>query len=202
MNEEEKLEEYEEKLKIASEELEKRKKALNIPEIIPEPIEKEPEIPEENQIKTTDKKEKKDKKNWWEKLFNKKTLGKTNKVAILLLRNSGNAEALEIEPKKGFFTIDNKIYHQRRDCVWTITKDRLPLAIIRENNLTPIGTQAWEDKTLQEKFAELQDHVLRGIRHAELIRLGEKDIKQIDMKRAIGIGLLVVIVVAVVMSYI
>jgi hypothetical protein len=131
------------------------------------------------------------------RMFKKDKLKKPKKVAVIYLRNSGIAEPIEIETKKGFFNIDGRTYHERRDCTYTVTKDRIPLAIIREDDLIPMGTKQWEDKTLREKFAELQDHTLRGIRHAELVKMGDKDRGNVDLRKIIGFGILGIIIIAV-----
>ncbi len=151
--------------------------------------------------KVIEKEDKKD-KNWWQKIFHKERLKKSNKVAILYLRNNGNAEPLEIESQKGFFNIKGRTYHERRDCTWTITKDRLPLAIIREGNLIPEGTDEWKEQTLQVKFAEFQDHVLRAVRHAELVRSGDRDLSQMNLKKVVGWIILGIVIIAVIMNFI
>lgn len=151
-----------------------------------------------------DKKEekKKTKKGIWEKVWNKNKLKKPSKVAVLYLRESGLAETMELEAKRGFFNINDRTYHERRDCVYLLGKEKIPLCIIPEWNVTPIGKKAWEDKPMQEKFSVLQDHVMKGIRHAERVRMGEKgnDFK-FNAKSAIGIAIAVVIVIAVVVGY-
>lgn len=136
-------------------------------------------------------------KSLFERLFKKSQLKKPNKVAVIYLRNNGSAEPMEVESRKGFFSIENKTFHERRDCVYTLSKERLPLAIIKEWDIFPIGTKRWDDEPMREKFAELQDHTLRGIRHAELVKMGDTDKKQINMKQAILIIIAIVVVVAI-----
>ena len=126
----------------------------------------------------------------WDKAFNKKRLKKTGKVAVLFLTNHNSAIPMELEPKNGFFTIRGKSYHEREDCTYSISKDRIPLIIIQEWSLIPLGTKEWEDKPLRSKFLELQTHVMRGIRHAELVRLsGEKEGQKINIKMLILLGI-------------
>ena len=137
-----------------------------------------------------EKKSKKKQGNVWDKAFNKRKLKKEKKVAVLFLTNNGQAFPMELEPKNGFFTIKGKSYHEREDCTYSMTKDRIPLAIIPEWSLIPLGTKEWEDKSLKEKFLELQTHAMRGIRHAELVRLsGEKGEGKINVKMLILIGI-------------
>jgi len=143
---------------------------------------------------------KKKKKSFFERLFRKNKLKKPNKVAVVYLRNNGVAEFMEVEVKRGFFNISGRTYHENRDCIYRINKEGIPLAIIPEWNLIPIGTKNWDDKSMQEKFAELQDHAIRGIRHAELVRMGDKDYSKINVKGAIGIGIIIVIITAVIMQ--
>ncbi len=114
---------------------------------------------------------KKDQK-WWIKTFNKDKLKKPNKAGVVLLRSNGNADLMEVETRNGFFTIEGKVYHEDRHCVYTITKDRIPLLIVRDWDLIPIGTKKWDDDPMREKFAELEQHVLKGIRQAELVKSG------------------------------
>lgn len=149
------------------------------------------------------KEDKKDKKGLFGKLWKKKKLNKPNKVAVMYLRRNGNAEAIELETTKdGFFNVNGKTYHDDRDCIYTITKERLPLAIIPEWSVTPIGRREWEDKPMQEKFQTLQDHVMKGIRHAERVRMGEKEGGKINLKTAIVLGIILIVVVAVIVGYV
>ena len=123
-------------------------------------------------------------------------------MAVIFLRNNGVAERRYEITRNGFFEIDGKTYNQRRDCTYTITKDRIPLAIIPEYNLTPIGTKQWDEMAMQSKFNELQDHTLRGIRHAELVRArGGAGVNE-STKKLIGYGILALIIIAVIWNYI
>ena len=137
----------------------------------------------------------------FERLFKKWKLKKPGMVAVLFLRNNGMADFMEVESKKGFLNVEGHVYHERRDCTYTTTKDRYPLAIIPEWSLIPVGTKEWEDKTMITKFAELQDHTLRGIRHAELVKMGDKDKPKINSKAAIGIGIAIVVGLAILVGY-
>ncbi len=157
---------------------------------------------EEKIDKKTGKKIKNGKeKTFFGRLFNKQRLEKTKKVAVVYLRENGNAEMMEVETKKGFFQIGGNTYHERRDCTFTVQKDRLPLAIIPEWNLTPIGTKHWDEKTLQQKFSNLQEHAIRGIRNAELVKSGERDKVKLNAKAIVGIVIVAIIAVAIFMGY-
>ncbi len=141
----------------------------------------------------------------WFKFFNSKKLKDPDKVAILFLKNNGIAVPMEIAPKKGVFNINNRSYHERRDCVYTIIakdKTRFPLAVIPEWASTPLGTQKWYDQDLQTIFGELQDHTLKGIRNAELVRAGDKERGDMNAKKMIGWGILAIMGVAILMNYI
>lgn len=152
-------------------------------------------------LRPKEKEGKKEKKNLFQRLFNFKKLKKPNKVAVIFLKKNGTAEFKEETVTQGFFNIEGKTYHENEDCIYTIDKERLPLAIIPEWNLTPIGKQKWYDQEQQEIFAILQDHAMKGIRHAERVRMGEADGKKLNPKAAIGIAIAIVIVVAVFMGY-
>lgn len=148
-----------------------------------------------------DEKDKEKKKNsLWSRAFNLNKLKKPNKVAVIYLRNNGRAQTMELEPKEGFFTINGKTYHEDRDCIHALGKSRIPLAIIREWSLLPIGTKVWDDKKPLEKFTQLEEHVLKGIRHAELVRSNERDGPKLNAKAIVGFGILAVIIIAVVMG--
>lgn len=142
-------------------------------------------------------------KNWWSKWLNRKKFKRPNSVAVIYLRNNGSAEMMRVETKNDFFSIkgSKKSYHERRDCTFTVGKDRIPLAIIPEWGLTPQGTKKWDDKPMQEKFAALQDHVLNGIRHAELIKSGG-GMGGIDTKKAVGLGIMAIVFLAILFNYI
>lgn len=146
---------------------------------------------------------KKKKQGLWDKIFNKNKLKKANKIAVLYLRINGNAEPMEVESKNGFFNINGKTYHENRDCVFLLGKEKYPLALLPEGNVIPLGRQSWEDKNMQEKFAILQDHVMKGIRHAERVRMGEKESDfKFNAKTIIILAIGLIILVAVVMSYV
>jgi len=151
----------------------------------------------------TNKKVKKEKKgvSLFEKLFKKSLLKKPDKVAVIYLRNNGIAEPMEVTSKKGFFTINNRTYHEKRDCIYTVTKERIPLAIIKEWDIFPIGTKKWDDEPMREKFSELEDHALRGIRYAELVKMGDHDRPKLNYKTMILIALGIIIVLAIAIGY-
>ena len=144
----------------------------------------------------------KEEKTWLNKLFNSKKFQNPNKVAVLYLKNNGRAEPMDVQVQGGFFNINRKTYHERKDCIYTVGKDRLPLAIIPENNMFPIGTKDWADKSMQEKFSELQDHHLRAVRHAELVKMGDKGFNKMDNKKIIVWIIMGIIGISILMSYI
>ena len=160
----------------------------------------EPEDPKEREEEKKVKK-KKD-KSLWGRAFNANKLKKPNKVAVLYLKNNGKAVPLELEVRDGFFHIEGKIYHENRDCMFAITRERIPLAIIQEWSLVPIGTKDWDDKDIKEKFTEVQDHALKAIRHAEAVRMGFNEKPAISPK-AIILGLIALVIAgAVIYPYI
>ncbi len=168
-------------------------------QIVPQPTNKELIVEPKKEDKM---KKKKELLTWWGKNFNKNKLKKSNKVAVVYLRDNGNADLMELESKNGFFNINGKSYHENRDCTFTITKDRLPLIIVKEWDILPLGNKTWDDKPMREKFAELETHVLKGIRHAELVKVGgEKDTKSVSTKQAILWALVALVIGAVVVNY-
>ncbi len=157
--------------------------------------------PEEKKELTNKEKKKESKKEWWNKIFkDKNKFKKTDKVAVLYLRENGNAEPMDIDVKNGFFNINEKTYHERSDCTYTVGKDRIPLAIIREKSMTPLGKSQWEDRGMQEKYFELQDHLLKGIRHAELVKMGGGEGVSPNLKKWIAGGLGLIILVAILLG--
>ncbi len=147
-----------------------------------------------------DEKEKK-KMTWWSKAFKSKNFKKPTLIAVIFLRNNGRAEAMQLETRNGFFNINKKTYHERRDCTWVVGKDRIPLAIIPEWSLIPLGTKEWDDKPMLEKFNELQDHTLKGIRHAELVKGGDNDYSDIPTKKIILWGLIILVGGIIIANY-
>ena len=146
--------------------------------------------------------EKKKKKDLWDKVFNKNKLKKPNRIAVIFLRNNGNAVPMEVNVREGFFNIEGKTYHEKRDCIYTMGKERIPLAIVQEWSMFPVGTRKYEDQDLREKFSQLQEHAMRGIRHDERVRIGDTGVgKTVNMKTMI-LGIIIAnVVVAVVMNY-
>lgn len=154
-------------------------------------------------IERDKKKSDKKKKGLWEKIWNTKKLDRKNTVAVIYLRENGIAEPMEVMSKRGFFQIDGKTYHERRDCIYTMNKDRYPLAIIPEWHMTPLGTKSWYDKTPQEQISILQDHCMNGIRHSERVRSGENmGGTKINAKNLIVLGIALIIGIALVIPYI
>ncbi len=148
------------------------------------------------------KKNKKKDSKWWSKTFNKDKLKKPNKVAVIYLRNNGNADLMELETINGFFSIGTKTYNEDRDCVYTITKDRIPLLIVREWDIIPLGTKKWDDDPMREKFSELSQHVLKGIKNAEFVRSGGGFESKLTPKQLILWGLAALVGVIVIMNFI
>ncbi len=151
--------------------------------------------------KKTVEKKKKDKK-WFERFFNKDKLQKSNKVAVVYLLDNHLADFMELDTIDGKFKINNQEYHVDKDCMFTTRKDRIPLVIIREWDIVPLGTKKWEDETMRIKFSELEKHVLRGIKNAELYKVGDNNPMKITGKQMILWGLAALIVGAVVINYI
>jgi len=145
---------------------------------------------------------KKKKDSFWNKKFNKRKFEKPGRVAVIYLRSNGTADTMIVESKKGFFNIEGRTYHEDGDCIYSISKERIPLAIIPDWSLIPFGTKEWHDKSMLEKFANCQDHVIRGIRHAELVRMGDKEPMNIDLKKMIGIGIIMLVIGVVIANYI
>ena len=166
-------------------------------------IEKQKE--EIKDIKAREKKPElsKDKKHWWTGFFSKDRLKKPSKVAVLYLRNNNNAELVETEPKDDIFYINNESYHVDNACVFTVGKERIPLAIIAEWDLIPLGTKAWIDQPLRKKFSELERHVLKGIRNAELVKtLGGRGDMKLTTKQLIVYGIIALVIGAVLLNYV
>lgn len=150
----------------------------------------------------TSEKNKVKKKSFWDNIWKKKRLEKTNTVAVLYLRENGNAEPMELQSREGFFEIEGKTYHERKDCIFTMSKERTPLAIIREWSMFPMGKLEWEERDIQTKVSICQDHLIKGVRHAERVRQGEGfGQNKINLKTGILIGLGTIILLAVVLGY-
>ena len=106
---------------------------------------------------------------------------------------------MEVESKDGFFNIANKVYHANRDCLYHLGKERIPLAMIPEWSMIPLGTKNWEDKEMREKFFELEDHLLKGIRYAEIVRMGGGEkMNWGGMSPKAIIGIVIVLIIAAV----
>jgi len=146
-------------------------------------------------------KEKEDKKNetFWGGIFRKKNLKRPESMAILYLRKNGVAEPMYLTPKNEMFNIGGKVYHQRKDCKYLITKDKIPLAIIPEEGFIPTGNEEYyKDLDMQKRCSEHQDFAIKAIRHAELVRMGYDDKKtgKFNPKVAIAIVIIAIIVYA------
>jgi len=161
---------------------------------------------EKKKDKLTDKKDKSkpEEKTLWHKTFNKNKLKRPDKVAVIYLRENGIAEPMELTvDSKGFFHVNGKVYHEDRDCTYLLGKDKHPFAIIPEWSVVAIGRKTWYDQSMQKIFCVLQDHVMKGIRHAERVRTGEKgEGLRLNAKQVILYIILGIIGIAVLMNYI
>lgn len=168
---------------------------MNLPE-----LNLEEQVMENLPVTTSGSADKKDKPTLWDKVFRKHKLKKPNITAVIFLRNNGKAETLEAESKDGFFQLNGKTYHEDSSCIFRM-KDGVPLAIIPEWSLVPYGTKEWHDKPMLEKFAELQDHTLKGIRHAEIVKAGGGEKMRMSGKAIIGLIILGVVGLVVAQAY-
>ena len=160
-----------------------------------------PEVPIVSEVEEKKSKKKKDEK-WWEKAFDKKKFKKPSKVGVVYLRNNGNVDLMQVETRNGFFNVNGKPYHEDRDCVYRTSKDKIPLLIVREWDIIPLGTKRWDDEPMREKFAELEQHVLKGIRAAELVKSGGGLDTKITPKQMILWGLAILVGAIILMNYI
>ncbi len=159
-----------------------------------------PKVPVVSEIE--EKKSRKKNQTWWEKTFDKKKFKKSSKVAVIYLRNNGNVDLMETETRNGFFNVNGKPYHEDRDCVYRISKDKIPLLIIREWDIIPLGTKKWDDEPMREKFAELEQHVLKGIRVAELVKSGGGIEGKFTTKQIILWGLVLLVGAVILMNFV
>lgn len=166
-----------------------KKLDFNVAEVMP-PVEVDP-------------KEKKKNDNTWSKFLKTNKVKKDNQVAVLFLRNNSRAEPYILTPKDGMFEIAARSYHERSDCKYSVRfgKDIVPLAVIREKDLKPIGNKDWDDLSIEAKLAELQYHVIKGIRTAEIVRVEGND-KKMDMKTIVIIGIIAVVALVFLQKYI
>ncbi len=194
--EEQKIEEQ------VTQEPEKEKAEIKVPEqeIIEQPMQEEKKLPltdgidfpekveltDEEEINIEDvkdiKPEKKD-KTFWEKFFNNKKVDKPNTVAILLLRINGEATPLYREyDEEGMFRIDDikknpfaKTYHIRHDCIHRIKikKDTIPLCILPEWSLVPLGNRIYWEMGIERRAMEAQEEFLKAIRAEEVVKQDE-----------------------------
>lgn len=154
------------------------------------------------------KEEKKKKGSLWDRFFNRRNLQKPNKVAVLYLKTNNSAQTIELESNKGFFTFEGKTYHEERDCIYNLGKDRIPLLILEEDGLIPKGNADFyknlaQTKEVERKCARLQDITLNAIRHAEIVRMGgDNQGLKLNTKAIIGLGIAAIIGFAIFRSYV
>jgi len=195
MNKEEEIKKFLEDLN-KSEEGKKMLQQINYSPVNDPIIQVKDDSPKKKNIKIKEKK-------WWGKHFSKDKIKKSNRVGVIYLRNNGNVDLLEIQTNNGSFSIDGKPFHENRHCVYTLTKDRIPLMIVREWDLIPLGTKKWDDEPMLEKFAELEQHVLKGIRQAELVKVGGGGIEtKLTPKQMILWGLVILVGGIILTNYI
>lgn len=154
---------------------------------------------DEDKLKEFDKlkKEKEEEKNkFWGKTIRKDKLKKPESIAVLYLRMNGIAEPLYVIPKNGMFHIESQTYHVREDCRYLINKDKVPLAILREDGLVPEGTSEFWEREFQARCAEHQNKAIKAISQAELVRMGYD-----DNKMKINPKIIIVLVILAIVGY-
>lgn len=138
--------------------------------------------------------EKDERKNlsFWQRIFKKDKVKKPNMVVVQLLKNNGTSEVIYMETKDDMFTIGDCVYHTRKDCAFTlfVGNDRIPLCILPEWSMIPIGTRAFYELTPERRIAEYQNLALKAIRMAETVK-AEEPVKKgggINMRTILIIG--------------
>lgn len=157
-----------------------------------------------DKLEDIEKKDEKKSQSFWSKIFQKEKLKKPEDVAALYLRENGVAEPMIVHPdeKSGFFHINNRQYHPRRDCKFIIGKDKTPLVIIPEWKLTPVGTKEYDDLPIEQRLSDLQQHTIEAIRHAEIVKMSGEDGIKPNWKVIIGIVIGGIILLAILKNYI
>lgn len=121
-------------------------------------------------------------------------------VAILYLRNSGYGEFKYVKPENNMFVINNKYYHQKSSCVYTIGKKRTPMAVIPEWSFIPI-TRNEHGELLGIDIQEAQTQAIKAMETVEIVRRGDdgdkKKGKSADAKTIIIIVIVAIIAIAV-----
>lgn len=141
---------------------------------------------------------------FWEKHFNSKKLDKPNTVAILILRVNGDATPLYRQyDENGMFTLEDlkknplaKSYHVRQDCIYRLKfgKHQIPLCILPEWSMIPLGTKVYWEMTPERRALELEQGILRAIRAEETIKQDENLKKKAVSGKTIWIFIIVVVV--------
>ena len=155
---------------------------------------------EKEEEKKGEKKKKKPKRGLFERSFNSERLKKNSKVAVVYLMNNRLADFKEMEAINGEFVINGNKYHTDRDCIYATKKNRIPMAIIREWDLIPLGTKQWEDEGVRKQFAQLERHVLQGIKNAELYKVSGQGNVNPNLKKYILMGIAAIVGIAVLVS--
>lgn len=143
---------------------------------------------------------------FWDAVFKKKSLKKPQRIAVLYLRKNNAGEVMDVDTNKGFFDIAGKTYHVSRDCLYTLGKERIPLAIIEEDGLIPKGNADFyarlnDINALDKMNARYQNLVLQAIRHAELVKYQTQEKGKINPKVAIGLAIGAIIAYALFRNY-
>ncbi len=139
----------------------------------------------------------------FKRFFHPDSLRKSNRVAVVYLRDNNLVEFKEIEARDGQFVINGRNYHIDRDCIYTTRKERVPLIILREWDLIPLGTKRWEDEDIRERFSKLERHVLQGIKNAELYKVRMPGTQMpTNLRKIIGIGIGLIIFIAILVHFV
>ncbi len=149
----------------------------------------------DDQVEDTKDTKKPKLKGVWDKVFNVKKLKKPDTVAVVLLRDNGNAEPLEAKAIRGMFNINGKVYHEREDCKYTLNYkgERTPFIVVHENMLHPEPNKEYYERGFQKRMADLQDMVTRAIKNAEIVKVEGDSNSKINPKLLIAgaIGLII-----------
>ena len=134
------------------------------------------------------------------KMQHKENKIKNGEVAVLYLRNSGHGEFKYVKPENNMFVINDKYYHQKEACVYTIGKKRTPLAVIPEWSFIPI-TRDKHGELLGVEMQEAQTQAIKAMETVEIVRRGDdgsnKKKKSADAKTIVIIVIVAIIAIAV-----
>ena len=127
------------------------------------------------------------------KIRNKaRSIIKKNRVVVLMLKTNRDIEYSIVDIVSGFVKVKDYYYNARADCVWRDNMTKLPMLVLREWDMQPVGTKDFEQVVKEGRYTSPQKVLINFLEMHKFVDTAKKQISG-KMVIFIIIGIVVVI---------